>query len=66
MLWDESSFPNTSGPVNTTMTVKVRVLDGQGLIGKGRGQVAGRSLRPGEPFTPFCCVLITLPFAGPE
>ncbi|KAB0404692.1 hypothetical protein E2I00_019041, partial [Balaenoptera physalus] len=22
MLWDESSFPNTSGPVNTTMTVK--------------------------------------------
>ncbi|XP_058925949.1 amino acid transporter heavy chain SLC3A2 [Kogia breviceps] len=32
MLWDESSFPNTSGPVNTTMTVKGQSEDPGSLL----------------------------------
>lgn len=52
MLWDESSFPNTSASINISMTVKVSVFHGQGLIVKGWGLVAGRTLRPGEPFVP--------------
>ena len=52
MLWDESSFPNTSASINISMTVKVSVFHGQGLIVKGWGLVAGRILRPGEPFVP--------------
>lgn len=32
MLWDESSFPNTSGPGSSNMTVKVRVLGGPGPL----------------------------------
>lgn len=35
MLWDESSFPNTSRSVSSSKTVKVRDLDGQGLTSSG-------------------------------
>lgn len=52
MLWDESSFPNTSASRNISMTVKVSVFHGQGLIIKGWGPAAGRTLCPGEPFVP--------------
>ena len=52
MLWDESSFPNTSASINISMTVKVSVFHRQGLIVKGWGPAAGRTLCPGEPFFP--------------
>lgn len=35
MLWDESSFPNASGPGSSNMSVKVRVLSGLGLLSRG-------------------------------
>lgn len=35
MLWDESSVLNASGPVSSNLTVKVRVLAGQGLASRG-------------------------------
>ena len=39
MLWDESSFPNNSASINISMTVKVSVYHGEGLMGKGWGLV---------------------------
>lgn len=35
MLWNESCSLNTSGPISSNMTVKVRVLNGQGLTSRG-------------------------------
>lgn len=49
MLWDESSFPNTSASINISMTVKVSVFHGQGLLSRGGGWWLVGLCAPGSP-----------------